>query len=106
MKTFRQLYCEREKIDPAQFDETVFRRSLYPQAWLARGLLRLWNSDYFLPDYDFVNGVGGLAFHSDFRTELSEYYYHPRNRGFLRRVLRLRVSAERLRRQFEQEITS
>ena len=104
MKTFRELYCERRRLDPSQFEEEVLHRSLYPHARLVSWPLRCLNRNYFGADRDFIRGVGGLTCRLDFRSEMSEYFYHPGNRGFLRRVLRLRVSAGQLRRFFKEEI--
>lgn len=104
MKTFRELYCERRGLDPSQFGKEVLRRSLYPHARLVGWLLCCLDRNYFAADRDFIGGAGGLSCRRDFRSEMSEYFYHPGNRGFLRRVLRLRVSAGLLRRCFEEEI--
>jgi hypothetical protein len=103
MKTFRELYCERRGIAADRFEHDLVGRSLHPQARPIYWLLGL-NREYTSPDYDFVRGVGDIRRWREFRNEAAEYHYHPRNRGFLRTVLRLRVSVQRLQRVLEQEL--
>lgn len=102
MKTFRELYCERRGIHADRFEHELVFRSLTWQARPIYWLLGL-NREYTSPDYDFVRGVGDLRNWREFRNESIEYYYHPHNRGFLRTVLRLRVSAQRLQHVLERE---
>lgn len=103
LKNFRELYCEQHRIPLDRYERDLVWRSLHRRArpfyWLL-GLI----SDYTLPDYDFVRGVGELRNRREFRNEAAEYHYHPRNRGFLRSVLKLRVSSHRLQKIFEDEI--
>ena len=103
MKTFRELYCERHGIPQAKFERALVWRCLNWQAkpfwWI------LWlNRDYYSADFEFVRGVGELRRRRDFRNEAAEFHYHPGNRGFMRRVLGLRVSGDALRLLFEQEV--
>jgi hypothetical protein len=103
MKTFRELYCERHGIAVDRFEHDLVARSLHPQARPVYWLLGL-NREYTSPDYDFVRGVGEMRRWQEFRNEAAEFHYHPRNRGFLRTVLRLRVSTHRLQRILQQEL--
>lgn len=103
MKTFRRLYCERHRIPEEEFERTLVWRCLNWQAkpwWWLLGLSR----GYYSPDIEFVRAVGGLRRRRDFRNEAAEFHYHPRNRGFLRQVLGLRVSGDALRTLFEEEV--
>ena len=103
MKTIRELYCEHRRISAERFEREVVSRSLHLQARPFYWLLGL-NREYTSPDYDFVRSVGDLRHWREFRNEAVEYHYHPHNRGFLRTVLRLRVSAQRLQRVLEAEV--
>lgn len=103
MRTFRELYCERRGIAADRFERELVNRSLHWQAWPVYWLLGL-NREYSSPDYDFVRGVGDLRRWREFRNEAVEYHYHPRNRGFFRTVLRLRVSVHRLQGILEREL--
>ena len=86
-----------------RFEQAVVWRALH---WQARPFfwLRKLGSDYYSADFDFVRGVGELRHRRDYRNEAAEFHYHPGNRNFLRRFLRLRVSSHRLQVIFEQVI--
>jgi len=103
MKTFRELYCERRGIPADKFERDLVRRSLHWQARPVYWLLGL-NREYTSPDYEFIRGVGDLRRWKEYRDEAVEYHYHPHNRGVLRSVLRLRVSAQRLQEVLEREL--
>jgi hypothetical protein len=103
VKTFRELYCEQNQIPLARFESDLVVRSLHRRALPIYWLLRL-NRDYASADFEFVRGVGALRNRREFRTEAAEYQYHPHNRGWLRSMLKLRVSTQRLQKIFEREI--
>lgn len=95
-RTFADLYCEQNGLPRPQYHAAVFRRALFPHAWLAGWLLRLFRRLHFLPDHEFVEDVGHITCVADFTYPLGSFIEHPANRGVLRRVLRLRVSARRM----------
>jgi hypothetical protein len=95
---FAELFCQKRDLTPDRFVEEVLAQALYPHAHILYVLLVWLHRDYGAADLDFVNGVGRLARLPDFWVEAEEYAYHPRNFGFLRQRLRIRVSARRLRR--------
>ncbi|WP_438479968.1 hypothetical protein [Oleiharenicola lentus] len=105
-KTFRELYCERHHLPLEKFERVLVARSLSWQAkpfWWLLGL----NDDYTSADREFVRSVGGLRKRRDFRNEVFEFHNEPSNRRFfLRRVLGMRVSGEKLQKIFEQEMTA
>ena len=94
-RSFAERYCSVHRLGNREFIEAVLARSLYPQARLLRPVLRLLPC-YFKPDREFIASVGELRRMRDFDREVFAYVNDPGNRGFLRRVLRLRVSAGRL----------
>jgi len=95
--TFAEKFCARHDVAPEKYEEVVLKRSLYPVARLLRPVLAL-KANYFAADREFIRGVGQLTLSGDFDSEAQDYLDHPTNRGFLRRVLKLRVSGRRLRR--------
>ena len=99
--TFRERYCRHWAIPLEQFEPHVLVRALYPQARIIRGLLLLW-SDYFTADRDFLRSAGDIRSRRFFHAEAGEFHGAEANRRFLRRWLRLRVSAERTRRLMEE----
>ncbi len=105
-KTFRELYCERQGIAPDKFERRLLVRCLYLHARAVYWLLLLFGPGYFAADLDFVRGAGELKYRRELRDEMAEFRCHPAGRGFMHRVLRLRVSADRLKRIFEQHVTA
>ena len=95
--TFAELFCSQYKLAPEDFNRVVFRRSLYAHARLIAGLVGMLDGDFFEPDRDLVRAVATLRRARDFPGEISEFVHHPANRRFARRVLRIRISAGRLR---------
>lgn len=94
--TFSELYCARERIAPSDAAERLFRDALYPHARPFAALFRLVRRRHFLADREFIEDVGYLRSLEDFSLVLGCYIEHPDNRGYLRRRLRLRVSARRM----------
>lgn len=99
--TFRERYCRSYGLANEEFEQHIFRRGLYPHAALLRWLLGA-IPEYFAADREFIRSVGDIRSRRFFHAEAGEYQMHLANRGFLRRWLRLRVSAERVRRCMEQ----
>ena len=96
-KIFRELYCERCRIDAKDFEPHLFLRALYPSARLLHRLLSEESRRrYFELDREFVRAVGLLRSRRAFRDESSYFARDPANGGFLRQVLRLRVSGHRM----------
>lgn len=99
-RELRAIYCSRRELPPEQFETAVFHYGLYPHARLLRWFL---GRQYFTADMEFIRAVAKLRSRRDFSVEATEFHQHPDNRSFLRRVLRLRVSASRIRRLLDEE---
>jgi hypothetical protein len=95
-RTFADLYCEQRGLARPMYHADVFRRTLFPHARLTGGLVRVFHRLHFLPDHEFVEDVGHITCVADFAFPLGSFIEHPANRGTLRRVFRLRVSARRM----------
>ena len=95
---FIDLYCQQHGIDAAEFGAHIFERALYPQARPLTGVLGLIRRDYFQADRFFIDDVSRMQRYEDFHAIGVDYSQHHSNGWFLRRVLRLRVSTERMRR--------
>jgi hypothetical protein len=98
IESFAVLHCQKRNLAPARFVEDVLAQALYPHAHVLYMLLVWLHADYGAADLDFINGVGRLSRLHDFWAEADYFAHHPRNLGFLRQRLRIRVSARRLRR--------
>ena len=100
-QTFRERYSAFHKIPVEQFEEHLLPRALYWHARMFRGFLGL-VPGYFVADRDFIRSVGDLRSRRFFHAEAGEFHTSEGNRGILRRVLRLRVSADRARKFMEE----
>lgn len=94
-RTMAERFCAANQIAPEDFEQAVLLRALYPWACRFYFLLSL-NRRYFAADREFVNAVGRIRRMKEFGAEALDFAYNPLNRGFFRRVLRLRVSTQRL----------
>lgn len=95
---FATLYCARHQIPAEQYASHVRSRAFYPHARIIVPILLLFNGDYAAADNDFVQSVGQMTDFHEFYTSSVDFVHHPANRGMLRRLFRLRVSTERMRR--------
>ena len=99
--TFRERFCQRHGLPLHDFESRVFSETLYLPARPVVSLLRWIQPDFFSSDLEFIRSVGDIRSRRYFHAEAGEFHTHPSNRGILRRWLRLRVSAERVRRLME-----
>lgn len=93
--TFAEKFCARYGISLADYEQEMLRRSLYPTGKLVRMLVS-GDANYFLPDRDFIRGVGKLTRVQGFGAEVWAFTMNPENSRFLRLRLKMRVSAGRV----------
>jgi hypothetical protein len=94
-RSFQALYCDRWGVSPDRFRNDLLARTVYPHARLLAPLLRLMTG-HFQADYEFIDDVAHLERVELFHDAMDSYVGHFSNRGFLRRGLRLRISARRM----------
>lgn len=95
--TFRERFCAARALALADYETVLLRHGLYPHArWLRAGL-EWWAPDFFRLDRDFIQSIGHLRSRQDFAVEAEVFHYAGLRRDWAWRVLRLRVSAERVR---------
>lgn len=99
--TFAEKFCARYGISPADYENEMLRRSLYPTGKLVR-LLVSSDANYFVPDREFIRGVGKLTRVQGFGAEVWAFTVNPENSRFLRLRLKMRVSAKRVYRQVDE----
>lgn len=95
-RTFLELYCQRVGIARSDFVTDVLRRTLYPHARPLISLLESMDDQHFHPDYEFIEDVSLMRRPEHFAAAVRCYLEHPRNRAFLRRRLKLRISVRRM----------
>jgi hypothetical protein len=90
---FAETFCRHFNVPPDRFEKELLRKALYPHARYFRRLL----PDYMrAADRSFVAGIGRLRRRRDLALEVAEFQRDPRNQGFSRNRLRLRISARRM----------
>jgi hypothetical protein len=92
VRNFEEEFCARHGVAPEHYVDAVLVRTLYPAGRWLRPVLAL-KPSYFTADRNFIKGVGRISRFSDFEAEVKDYLHDPENRGFFRRVLKLRVSS-------------
>lgn len=94
--TFKQRFIEKTGGMPEHFARDVLRRTLLPHARVLLPVAWLLESSVLAADYDLIADIGQLTSRREFTDTVSVRRYHPANRGFLRKVVRVRVSINRL----------
>jgi hypothetical protein len=94
--TFEELYCARHACNGTVFREAVFRRCLSRQARLVASVIWTWRRSFFDGDLKLIDELAHLRSVEQVRDELSDFRQEPKNRRFLRRTLRLRLSSGRV----------
>ena len=102
--TFSDAYCRLHHLPAERFESVVLARSLYPHARLFAPFIKIAWPHYFAADLDLIRGAAQLRRIRDFSIEALDYSHHPANQGGLRRLFRLRVSTQRLRRMVSQTL--
>jgi hypothetical protein len=96
-----EVFCAQHGVAPERCQHEIFHRTLYPWARLVAPLLNFLNPKHFVPDYEFVQGTARLRSREKLTDEIAYFGGHPGNEGFLRQVLRLRISVRRMERLVE-----
>jgi hypothetical protein len=97
-RTFGEIFCEQYHLPPESYIPGMLQRTLYPRARMVAPVIRLFAPGFFDADRDFVRGVGLIRRIEDLGDQVTEFHLHPGNRGFLRRVFKIRVSCQRMSR--------
>ncbi|MCU0792881.1 MAG: hypothetical protein MUE42_08540 [Opitutaceae bacterium] len=97
-RTFAELYCEQHGLPESDFVQSVWRETLYPHARIIASLIQVLKPRHFAADLEFAHDVGRIRRFRDYATEAEAFAHHPENRGLLRTIFNIRVSARRMRR--------
>jgi len=98
--TFRERYCAFHGIPVEEFEDHLLPRGLYPHARALRAVLRSL-PEYFAPEREFLRSAGNLRTRRLYPAEVAQFYYLMPNQSVSRRLLRLRISTERVRHHME-----
>jgi hypothetical protein len=96
MLTFADTYCDDRKCSPELFTEKVFTECLHRRAIPLVALLKFFQREYFLIDWELVQASADATDLAQVRREVREYLMDSRNQGWWRRRANLRLSTGRL----------
>jgi hypothetical protein len=100
MATFQDKFCRKNSCPKKEFVQRVFWLSLYPHAVIVAPAFMLLHdkySAYFDLERELISAVGQATDMGIIRERVREYYWDSNNRGWLRRICRIRISGERLK---------
>lgn len=96
--TFKECFCAQHELAEERFATVVFRKTLYPHARWLRGIIGVFDAEFFRADLDYVADVARVRRLRDMSELAADYFIHPGNRGVAKRLFNLRVSTYRMSR--------
>lgn len=96
LDNFRDSYCAASLCPPAEFADRVFLLSLYFHALPLAVLLWPWRRRIFAKDFALIEHVAAAQWHGDVQWQLDRLRTPGWFGGLGRRLLRLRISTQRL----------
>lgn len=97
MKTLREAFCEKYDCPESQFVDQAFNRCLPFHAHLLRPFCFVTNPGHFDADIDLLQGVASATTMNRVREEITDYFTHYKNRGWLRQRAHVRISTRKLK---------
>ena len=94
-------FCDHHDLPTPDFPETLLRRSLYLHARLLRPILKVVAPRFFALDQEFIYALSLLRSRRDYPHEANHFFDRSRRNRRWRHRLRLRVSAEKVRKEIE-----
>ncbi len=96
--TFKQCFLRKYGGSPDDFTRDVLRLTLPPHARALLPFARILHPHIIAADHDLIADIAQLKSRREFADSVVLRRYHPANRGFLRKVAKVRVSIARLNR--------
>jgi hypothetical protein len=96
-KPFKDAFCQRFRCPPDRYEAAAFRRCLFLHALPFAPLLQRLDPAFFSEDLDLIREVGPMTDPELFRSEINYFYgRNLRDKSWIRNVLRMRISGNRL----------
>jgi hypothetical protein len=96
-QTFKLAFCQKFGYVPANYRAEVFWRSLYRHALPVAGILYRLKPEFFKEDFDLIAEIAEMTDPELFKGELNFFFgRNLRDKNWFRRILCIRVSADRL----------
>lgn len=97
MDSFKQIYCRKYRCPDNGFSRMIFRRSLHWHAIPVWWALAVTGSGFFDFDLELINVVGRARTMQEVNEEIRDHTTDHRSRNWWRKVGRIRVSTQRVR---------
>ena len=98
MKTFVEIYCAEQRCAPRTFAWRVFWRCLHRCALPIAPLALVLFPHHFAPDWELLRAAARCASLRQLDEEIRDFVADSANRSWWRRVARVRLSTQRVRR--------
>ena len=96
---FKTAFCDRFAHPQVNFEKEVFWNALHPEMRPVAFLIRKLWPGFFHSDLDCIRSIANAESKQEVRAIIASLHYDPKfNRGFIRRVLRVRISGRRIMR--------
>jgi hypothetical protein len=96
---FKSLFCQKFKCPPEDYEERVFRKSLYWHARLLAPVMRAIQPAFFVEDFNFIRYLGDALDARQAKVDVLDFKDTDRkNWRLLHTGFRLRVSHRKARR--------
>src|SRR4051812_39194073 len=96
IQPFRQAFCERFSKSKDVFEERLFWDAIPPTVRPIGRVVRYLSPDFFQVDFDFIRKLAAAESQREVARMVNNVRFDPRfSRGFLRSVLRVRISGGR-----------
>jgi hypothetical protein len=95
-KSFRSCFCERFNCPDSEYEERAFTKCLYLRARCLVPLLRLYHPSLFDQDFELLRRLGNTTGRLEASIEILKFHDLNLDAGFLRGVLRIRVSGRKV----------
>lgn len=95
---FKTAFCRNYRCKPADYEHACFKKNLFPHARLCYWLFTGNNRDFFREDFDLLRELATVSCPDTFRYEVNRFYgRNVREKRFLRRVMKIRLSGRKIR---------
>jgi hypothetical protein len=98
-RNFKSLACEAFQWPSEEYEDRLFRITLYRHAYFLAPLLSFLNPEFFREDWDLVRDLATASSHREVVAELNRFYgRNVRDRNWSRKWFSLRISGKRVQR--------
>ena len=95
-KKFRDLFCERFRAAPGDYEERVMWECFYPHTVRVGQFLWRRKKEWFERDANFARAVADCPDMNEFRRAMGKFTYYNPIEGVLQKTFNIRISGQRL----------